>query len=59
MLSSARSTMSQAIPTATMAGARMAMLPVICATMSMTAIGAREMPPNTAIIPTTTNGAGS
>ena len=46
------------MPTASIAGARSSRLPVISATMSMTAIGACAIAPKEAIIPTTTNGAG-
>jgi len=53
-VSSLRRTMSQAIPTAIIAGASMERLPVISATMSMTASGAREMPPKQHIMPMTT-----
>ena len=58
MVSSLRRTMNQASPTAIMAGARIERLPVISATISMTASGAREMPPKQHIIPTITYGAG-
>jgi hypothetical protein len=44
MVSSLRRTMSHEMPTATMAGVRMDRLPVISATMSITANGAREIP---------------
>src|SRR5947199_12570 len=44
--------------TATIAGASSERLPVISATISITASGAWATPPNSAIIPTTTNGAG-
>ena len=46
--------MKVAIATATRAGASTEMFPVISATMIMTASGAREIPPKTAIMPTTT-----
>ncbi len=58
MLSSDLETMKADNATATNAGARTWRLPVISATMIMTASGAREMPPKTAIMPTTTYGAG-
>ena len=54
MVASARRTMSQEIPTAIIAGASMERLPVISATMSISASGALEMPPNVHIIPTIT-----
>ena len=59
MLSSNRCTMKVATATATMAGPSRLMFPVICATSSIVATGARAIAPNSAIIPTTTNGAGS
>ena len=46
--------MSHEMPTATMAGVMMDRLPVISATISMTARGAREMPPKQLIMPTIT-----
>jgi hypothetical protein len=52
MVSSSRRTISHEIPTATMAGVRIERLPVISATMSITAKGAREIPPKQAIMPT-------
>jgi len=54
MVASARRTMSHEIPTAIIAGASMARLPVISATMSISASGAREMPPKQHIMPTMT-----
>ena len=45
MLSSERPTMNQAMVTATSAGPRRSMLPVISATISITAMGARGDPP--------------
>jgi len=48
-----------AIPTAIMAGATTSRDPVISATIKMTAIGAREMLPKQAIMPTITKVAGS
>ena len=46
--------MNHASPTATMAGARIDRLPVISATISITASGAREMLPKQHIMPTIT-----
>ena len=54
MVSSLWRTISHEMPTAIMAGVRMDRLPVISATMSMTANGAREMPPKQLIMPTIT-----
>jgi len=54
MVSSLRRTMSQASPTAIMPGSMTEMLPVISATISITASGAREMLPKQHIIPTIT-----
>ena len=51
--------MSVATPTAISAGARTSMDPVISATINITAMGAREMLPKQAIIPTITKAAGS
>ncbi len=52
-------TTNVARPTATIAGASIERLPVISATMSMTASGAWATLPKRAIIATITNGAGS
>jgi hypothetical protein len=54
MVSSACRTINHEMPTAIMAGVRMDRLPVISATINMTAKGAREMPPKQLIIPTIT-----
>ena len=51
--------MSVARPMASIAGASMARLSVISATMSITASGARAVLPKSAIIATMTNGEGS
>jgi hypothetical protein len=51
MVSSPRLTMNQASPTAIIAGARIDRLPVISATINMTATGAREMLPKQHIMP--------
>ena len=59
MVSSLRRTISVASPTATIAGTMRVSVPVISATISMTASGAREMLPKHDIIPTMTYGAGS
>jgi len=50
--------MNHANPTAIIAGAKIERLPVISATISMTANGAREMLPKQHIMPTITKGAG-
>ena len=50
--------MNQASPTASMAGARIETLPVISATINITASGAREILPKQHIMPTITYGAG-
>jgi hypothetical protein len=52
-------TMKAATPTAIIAGASMPRLPVISATISITAMGAWAMLPKRTIMPTITNGAGS
>ena len=54
IVSSLWRTISHEMPTAIMAGVRMDRLPVISATISMTANGAREMPPKQHIMPTMT-----
>ena len=54
IVSSLCRTINHAMPTAIMAGVKMERLPVISATINMTANGAREMPPKQLIMPTIT-----
>jgi len=58
MLSLALLIMNQAIVTATIASSNRPTLPIVSATISIRATGAREIRPKTAIMPTTTKRTG-